>query len=88
MTFSSPDMKFTKNTFLNDETDIFYIHQKISPLPADKVNKHACPSTQKHEQKNKKQKKSKLRRKILPESEKCDVGTSFIRNKMKLLKCI
>lgn len=46
MTFNSPDMKFTKNTFLNDETDIFYIHQKISPLPADKVNKHVCPSTQ------------------------------------------
>ena len=61
MTFNSPDMKFTKNTFLNDETDIFYIHQKISPLPAD-------------EQKNKKQKKSKLRRKTLPESEKCDVA--------------
>lgn len=65
MIFNSPDMKFTKNTFLNDETDIFYIHQKISPLPADKVNKHVCHSTQKHEQKNKKQKKSKLRRRSL-----------------------
>lgn len=54
MTFNPPDMKFTKNTFLNDETDVFYIHQKISSLPADKVNKHACPSTQKHEQKNEK----------------------------------
>ncbi|HFI7004804.1 TPA: hypothetical protein ACGR36_004680, partial [Escherichia coli] len=54
MTFNPPDMKFTKNTFLNDETDVSYIHQKISPLPADKVNKHACPSTQKHEQKNEK----------------------------------
>ncbi|EGN2972375.1 hypothetical protein IH270_001757 [Escherichia coli] len=84
MSLNAPDMKFTKNTFLNDETDVFYIHQKISPLPADKVNKHACPSTQKHEQKNKKQKKSKLRRKTLPESEKCDVGTSFTRNKNKI----
>ncbi|WP_212617071.1 hypothetical protein, partial [Escherichia coli] len=44
MTFNSPDMKFTKNTLLKNETDVFYIHQKISPLPADKVNKHACLS--------------------------------------------
>ncbi|KDU22224.1 hypothetical protein AD16_4913 [Escherichia coli 3-267-03_S4_C2] len=39
-------MKFTKNTLLKNETDVFYIHQKISPLPADKVNKHACLSIQ------------------------------------------
>jgi hypothetical protein len=63
MTFNSPDMKFTKNTLLKNETDVFYIHQKISPLPADKVNKHACPSTQKHEQKNKKTKKVEVKKK-------------------------
>ncbi|STL33323.1 Uncharacterised protein [Escherichia coli] len=82
MTFNSPDMKFTKNTFLNDKTDVFYIHQKISPLLADKVNKQIAPSTQKHGQKNKKQKKSKLRRKTLPESEKYDADTLLIRNKI------
>ncbi|WP_115423344.1 hypothetical protein, partial [Escherichia coli] len=41
MTFNSPDMKFTKNTFLKNKTDIFYIHQKVSPLPTDKMNKHS-----------------------------------------------
>ncbi|KDV81140.1 hypothetical protein AC42_3178 [Escherichia coli 2-052-05_S3_C3] len=39
-------MNFTKNTILKSETDIFYIHQKISPLSADKVNKCVCLSMQ------------------------------------------
>ncbi|ENA20455.1 hypothetical protein ECP029943810_3047 [Escherichia coli P0299438.10] len=46
MSFNAPDMNFTKNPLLKNETDVFYIYQKISPLPADKVDKHACPSTQ------------------------------------------
>ncbi|KDT08649.1 hypothetical protein AB54_4897 [Escherichia coli 2-011-08_S1_C3] len=40
-------MNLTKNAFLNNETDVFYIHQKISPLSVDKMNKHGCFSTQK-----------------------------------------
>ncbi|EPJ0228308.1 hypothetical protein ACTBAD_005241, partial [Escherichia coli] len=68
-------MNFTKKPLLKNETDIFYINQKISSLPANKLNKHFYPSIQQNKQKNKKTKKSMLRRKTLPENEKGETGS-------------
>lgn len=80
MTFNSPDMKFTKKPSEERNGCLSYSPEDFAPV--------CCQSEQTRLPLNAniikriKTKDLEVRRKTLPESEKCDASTSFIRNKM------